>query len=392
MKLLLITSRNIYNTNGEIRLIKNRANTLYNQFGIITDFICYHDDDVYNHQQEVINEKFEFHMITYSKKNPVSLFLNKKEVLNLANELISKNDYKAIAISGEVALSFIVELKRKTSVPFIYDIHGATNELIEFKGNSLFETILRKTTFKLFRHNEKKYIKLFDAAFAVTEELKQHVIDNFHAGQLKFFIVPCAKKYDSINLNDYRNNREKNRNKYGISSESILFIYSGGISPWQCIDKTIEIFNYISSRIPNCKLLLLSDQADKINISQPNIIKDELPYDMVDETLCAGDYAFMIREDLVTNHVAFPNKYCEYIASGMRIISSPYLRTVANNIKENSLGYVLKNNEDVDGLFDYINKNEDIDFEQRSKVLKQFQFETTLIPFVDYLKGTSVER
>ena len=80
LNILFISSRNIYNTNGEIRLIKNRANTLYRQFGIITDFICYHDDDVYNHQQEVINEKFGFHMITYSKKNPVSLFLNKKEV------------------------------------------------------------------------------------------------------------------------------------------------------------------------------------------------------------------------------------------------------------------------------------------------------------------------
>lgn len=392
MKLLLITSRNIYNTNGEIRLIKNRTNVLFNKFGIVTDFICYHDNEVFGKEQEVINEASDFHLVTYTKKNPITLFTNKSQVVKKATSLLSSNDYSAVIISGEIALSFVESLKEKATIPFIYDIHGATDELIEFPGNSLISKYFRKLVFSLLRHNEKKYMHLFDAAFAVTEELKNHAIRNFNTEKLKFFIVPCAKKYSDIEYNVYSENRTKYREKYGVQNTEKLFVYSGGISAWQCIDKTIDIFNEISKSIDGCKLLLLSDQADKIEVSQQNIIKDSLPFDKVDETLCAGDYAFMIREDLVTNHVAFPNKYCEYIASGMRILSSPYLKTVADSIKENSLGYVLKDNEDIDGLLEYINKNENIDFEKRSKVLKQFEFETTLVPFVDYLKGNSIER
>lgn len=392
MRLLLISSRNIYNTNGEIRLIKNRANVLYEKYGIITDFICYHDNDVYKNAQEIINEKSEFSLITYSKKNPFSLFLNRKHVIKKAIELLSEKDYQSIIVSGEFALFVVKQLRSITKIPFIYDIHGATDELIEFKGQGFVNNLYRKLVFRVLRRNEKKYIKEFDAAFVVTEELKHHVIRSFDAQKLKFFIVPCAKKFNTLDYNIYLKNREIYRKKYNISNNTILFIYSGGISPWQCIDKTIEIFNEIVLCFPNSKLLLLSNDADGISTTQSNIIIDSLPYDKVDETLCAGDYAFMIRDDLVTNHVAFPNKYCEYIASGMSIISSPYLKTIAKSIEDNSLGYVLKNNEDIDGLVFFVkNNNKNVDFKLRERILYNYDFENTLIPFVDFLKGYNFE-
>ena len=392
MRILFLTSRNIYNTNGELRLIKNRANVLYEEFGIISDFICYHDDEIFSDSQEVINTAFDFSVITYSQNKPYTLFVNRKKLKKKVVELLNQKHYDAVIISGQFAFQFISFIRGNTKVPVICDIHGASDELIEFSSGDFFSNIKRRIIFSLFRHYEKKYIKQYDAAFVVTVELKENVIRTLAADNLHFFIVPCAKKYDDFDRDQYIRFRTHYRKQYGISDKERLFIYSGGISPWQCIDKTVDLFNRISDRIPDCKFLILSDQADKLSLEQENIIIDKLPFDKVDETLCAGDYAFMIRDDLVTNQVAFPNKYCEYVASGMRIISSPYLRTVSKSIKENDLGYVLRDNNDVEGVIEYVmNDKLTQDFDKRYKVLKSFEFEHTLIPFVKYLKGETFE-
>ena len=389
MNLLFITSRNIYSTNGELRLIKNRANVLYEKFGIVTDFICYHDDDVLHEEQELINNVCDFTLITYSKKNPFTLFVNKNKVIDRMKEMLNTKSYDAVIISGEFALQYVTAIKKLVNIPVVYDVHGATNELIEFRGSSVSNNVFRRLLFILLRYYEKRNAKKFDAAFVVTEELKNHVISNFSADNLKFFIIPCAKKYSEMKLDTYFDLRKKYRDKYNISDDARLFIYSGGISPWQCIDKTVDLFEEISKEIGNCKFLLLSDQAKKLEVNNDDIITDTLPYNMVDETLCAGDFAFMLRDDLVTNHVAFPNKYCEYIASGMKIITSPYLKTVAKNIDEHELGYVMSGSNDVKGVVQYVkdNKSINVDMNKRYEVLKSFEFERTLVPFVEYLKG-----
>ncbi len=389
MRLLFITNRNIYNTNGALRLIKNRANTFHEKFGVVTDFICYCDNDVLNYDRELINEMSDFTLITYSKKNPLTLFANRRKVIERAKELITTNKYDAIILSGEFVLQFVVPIKKLVNVPVVYDIHGTTNELIEFPGDGIIDSIMRRALFTLFRYYEKKYTREFDAAFAVTDELKRYVQNSFNGSQLSYFIVPCAKKYSEMCTETYNLYRKKYREKYNISDDMLLFVYSGGISPWQCIDKTISLFEQISKEIANCKFLILSDQADKLNVENKDIITDVLPFDKVDETLCAGDFAFMIRDDLVTNHVAFPNKYCEYIASGMKIITSPYLKTIAKNVEKNQLGYVMDSNDDIKGVIQYIkvNKSYKVDMNKRYEVLKSFEFEQTLIPFVGYLKG-----
>lgn len=43
-KVLLISSRNIYNTSGELRLIKNRTETLLQQYRVSTDCIMIKDN------------------------------------------------------------------------------------------------------------------------------------------------------------------------------------------------------------------------------------------------------------------------------------------------------------------------------------------------------------
>ena len=52
-KILFVTSRNIISTCGELRLIKNRANVLKEEYGYTTDYIAYRV------RKKVQNEKID---------------------------------------------------------------------------------------------------------------------------------------------------------------------------------------------------------------------------------------------------------------------------------------------------------------------------------------------
>lgn len=386
MKILLVSSRNIYNSTGEIRLIKSRANVLSRDFGIITDFICYRNNEVLKNPQEIIDERSEFTLFPYSMINPISILKNKKLVKKKVLSIVK--NYDAVIISGELVLDLIIKIKKITSIPIFYDIHGVCDELSEFKSDNFLVNLKRKMIFHLFQHLERKYINKYDAAFAVTTELKEHVIKKYNAENLKYFIVPCAKGKYSLDIKSIKNNRKTYRAKYNISENDIVFIYSGGYSPWQCVDESINLFIEYNKFNKNSKFLILSGDKDKIDTKgNENIIKDSVPYDEVDATLCAGDYAFMLRGDFVTNHVAFPNKYCEYLASGMRVISSSNLYTVSKSIKNNNVGLVLENNNDIAMIKKYVDTtiNDDVDFTVRQKMLDDMSFDETLKPVAEYL-------
>lgn len=388
MKLLFVSSRNIYNSTGELRLVKTRANVLKEKFNISSDFICMRNKEILNLPQEVIDKDSKFFLFTYSMTNPFSYITAKRSVKKKIGEIIS--DYDAVILSGELVLSFVNLVKSISNIKVIYDIHGVCDELSEFSSDNFLVNCKRKFIYYLFQHFEKKYIPKFDAAFAVTNELQEHVAKKYNAHRLNYFIVPCTKKHYDIDQLKIFECREKYRNKYSVRDDDILFIYSGGYSPWQCIDESIDLFIKINKRIPNSKFLILSMDRNKINTrNNQNIIKDSVTADEVDSVLCAGDYAFMLRGDYVTNHVAFPNKYCEYLASGMKIISSPYLYAISKNIVKLNTGIVLNSNDDCETLINYVNKNKCCknDIMMIQQLLDEISFDKTLEPVARYLKS-----
>ena len=72
-----------------------------------------------------------------------------------------------------------------------------------------------------------------------------------------------------------------------------------------------------------------------------------------------ADLAYLIRDDLKLNHHAFPTKFAEYLASGVPVITTPYIHTIAPMVKNNDLGEVIepfKLGKNYDEIIDFIYK------------------------------------
>jgi len=56
------------------------------------------------------------------------------------------------------------------------------------------------------------------------------------------------------------------------------------------------------------------------------------------------DFGILIREDTVTNQVASPTKYAEYLKAGLKVIISDNIGDMSAEVSANNLGYVWHDN------------------------------------------------
>ena len=382
-KILFITTRNVVTTCGELRLIKNRAEALFAEYGYTTDYIA-----LVTKKDKSKCEPMGFDStltyFEYSIKNPLTYFTSQKKLLQEIKTKLADNKYDLVIISGSLAFKYVKAVRKiDGSIKVFADVHGAAEELTEFKGKGFVRKARSVAFYKLFKYYEKKYLPKFDDYFVVSKGLKQYLSDQYGVRE-NIHIVPCAVQMADYTSEDLKQFRKDAREKYRISDDEILFVYSGGVSPWQCIEQTVEIFKQIklNDTENKCKLLILSGNLEYIRkFEDEYIIIDSLPAHLIPSTLPCADFAFMLREDYVTNNVAYPNKFLEYTSSGLKIIATPFVYDVAEQIKEYDLGYILKDVSFEEELADYCLGNRfeyASDLENRKKLIHDVSFKNRL--------------
>lgn len=388
MKVLLITSRNVYGTSGELRLIKNRTETLLHSYGVETDILLFKRDHVLNAKQEVFDYS-SFDGVYYNWKNHIFRFRKFRAIIK---KKIQNEQYDAIVISGLFIFFNMAKYIKKVSpqVKVVLDIHGTLEELKEFSGKTFFQSVVRRFFYITSMVNQLSSIPVADGYFVVSNALKNHVNNKVKGLEKKrFFIIPCGIKEVEINKEESIKNRASYREKYGLSDDELLFIYSGGVSPWQCIEESVSLFkDFCAKSNRKCKMLILSGNLNYISkFKCDEIITDSYSGDEVRKVLCAGDYAFLLRGDYMTNHVAYPNKFLEYVSSGMRILATENVDDVAMQIRNYSVGTIVGLEDSLinkldSNSFEYLS-----DIQNRNSLLLATSFKTTLKPFVEYLKS-----
>ena len=393
-KVLFITSRNVINTCGELRLIKNRTIALHDEWNIKTDFIAYSNKQRDKKDKEGIGANSSMIVCQYSKYNLADIIRTYISVRKIAKKQLKENKYSAIVLSGMLVLSLAKYFKNHyPKIEIIADIHGASDELVEFKHKSSIKTTLNNLAYKVAMFEQKRSLPYCDSAFVVSEALRKYVLERFKTNHLNFYIVPCSISRVEIDITNSLALRNKWREELNINTDELLFIYSGGTSAWQSIDDANIVFQMIKERMPKQKVhfLIMSHDSRKLQYLASNIvsIRSFKPHEVKD-VLFAGDFAFLLRGDYITNNVAFPNKFIEYVMSGMQIISTPFVHDVADYINNYKLGIIIEsiNESEINKIINNIANlsTAQIKWTGRLALANCLCFENTLNSFVKHLK------
>lgn len=255
-------------------------------------------------------------------------------------------------IIGRSVLATQLALKcKKGKMRIVYDGRGAI--AAEWKE---YNVITNSQMLSEISVLEKEVILNSDYRIAVSNNLIVYWRQEYGYTSHKHVVIPCTlnKLFENIDLN--REIIVNKRKSLNMNSTDIVFVYSGSIAGWQSFDLLYKFISPILKSFPNSKLLFLSDKDSnivKLENEFPNrILQKMVSPQNVPEYLMIADYGLLIREQSVTNRVASPVKFPEYLSCGLKIIISEHLGDYSEFVSKNQCGYFHKDfqNEHFSGL------------------------------------------
>lgn len=262
---------------------------------------------------------------------------------------------KPSAIIGRsvLATQLALILKRKNKIKaVVYDGRGAI--AAEWKE---YKVITNPKMLKEIPELEHDAIHHSDFRIAVSHELTQFWNREYGYKGIDYVVIPCTlnRVFEDISITSELISSAKKLLKF--KSSDIVFAYSGSIAGWQSFDLLYHFMKPILSKNKNVKILFLANSDENILKLEKEftnqVIYKKVSAHEVPNYLIGTDYGILIREESVTNRVASPVKFAEYLACGLNVVISPKLGDYSNFVEVNNCGnlfsqFVYQNKIDID--------------------------------------------
>lgn len=192
---------------------------------------------------------------------------------------------------------------------------------------------------------EQKAVLQSDFRIAVSQRLVDYWKNKYGYVQKNHVVIPCTLGSEFIISQPDKRLISKRRNELGYQDDDVLFAYSGSTAGWQSFELLYTFLQPVLKKNKNHKVLFLA--KDDENIEQlkkefPNQVTQKwLSHAAVKEHLNACDYGILTRENTVTNQVASPTKFAEYLSAGLPVIISENLGDYSKFTIDHKCGITL---------------------------------------------------
>jgi hypothetical protein len=189
-----------------------------------------------------------------------------------------------------------------------------------------------------FRPLEKEAVNAADFRIAVSLALVEHWRERYGYTSEAHAVIPCTLGTDP--------SRPRTGDPSGRrDTDPLTLVYSGSTAGWQSFSLLEKLLTQVLDRQPNARVLFLS-KPDKHNAAlqqrYPGRVDVQwLKAEEVGTTLQACDAGILVREHTITNRVASPTKFAEYLNAGLPVIISEHLGDFSELVRRERLGMVL---------------------------------------------------
>lgn len=191
---------------------------------------------------------------------------------------------------------------------------------------------------------ERDAILLSDFRCAVSEKLVTYWHQKYNYVSKNHCVIPCT-----INSNESHypseNEIKSVRKELGFANDDVVIVYSGSAADWQSLQMVDDFLLLQMRSNTGIKFILLSNsplEQLKMYKEFPNrIIQKWVKAHEVKKYLYASDYGMLIRENSVTNEVASPTKFAEYLHAGLKVLISENIGDFSAFTKKNNCGTII---------------------------------------------------
>jgi len=255
---------------------------------------------------------------------------------------------KKIWARGIFATNISIYLKKiKLVNKVLFDGRGAYQaELTEYN------VVADSSVVNAVEQTEKNALINSDAQLAVSNKLVNWWKVKYNYTPINYAVIPCT--LSNFFYREFVNEIEwlEVRKSAGYTENDIVVIYSGSSAGWQSFNLVDDFLFNLFNKNEQVKLIFLSNEipteaktfkkfADRINTKW-------LKPEEVGSLMIVADYGILIREQSVTNQVASPVKFAEYLACGLQVLISEGIGDFTDFVKQQNCGYLFNENIDIE--------------------------------------------
>ena len=190
-----------------------------------------------------------------------------------------------------------------------------------------------------FRPLEKAAVHASDFRLAVSDALVDHWKERYQWTGDAFVVIPCALGTDHAIVERPLGAARP------YAQDDVVVVYSGSTAGWQSFELLQRILIPLLEEQPRVKVLFLSKEDANNRALQARFpgrvdVRWAKPQEVAG-ILAACDHGLLVREDTVTNQVASPTKFAEYLAAGMPVIISARIGDFSGMVHHRQLGIVI---------------------------------------------------
>jgi len=188
-----------------------------------------------------------------------------------------------------------------------------------------------------FRPLENEAVNASDFRIAVSQALVDHWRERYGYTGEAHALIPCTLGKDVEHAAPVFGDR---------LDEAVRLVYSGSTAGWQSFDLLKPLLTRLLDQQPKVQVLFLSKRDannSALEAAYPGRVAVKwLDHAQVAEALAGCDFGIMVREKTITNRVASPTKFAEYLSSGLRVITNAGLGDFSAMVAAHHLGLVVE--------------------------------------------------
>lgn len=183
-----------------------------------------------------------------------------------------------------------------------------------------------------------------DLRMAVSEALVAHWRSHLGYAGRRHVVIPCTLGR-SIEVPAQRRHKGL-RSALGWSAHDTVLVYSGTSVGWQSLELAERLVTPWLEADGGRRMLFLSSPhpvIDRLAARFPRQVAQRwVEHEQVRGILQDCDFGLLLRDDRVTNRVASPTKFAEYLSAGLPVAISPHVGDLSAMVLEHALGEVVQ--------------------------------------------------
>ncbi len=195
-----------------------------------------------------------------------------------------------------------------------------------------------------FRPVEREAVRSSDFRLAVSHALVAHWRERYAYTSDAHVVIPCTLGRGTERAVPALGGR----NGPLTGGPTIRVVYSGSVAGWQSFDLLERFLSGVLDAQPDVHVLFLSARDEHTDaLVRKYAGRVEVKWvgtDQVAATLRRCDHGLLVREDRITNRVASPTKFAEYLHAGLPVIVSEGIGDLAELVTRDRLGQVHRPN------------------------------------------------